>query len=696
MDDEQTRIANLECMVETYINSTYSMIDMFLEKNSFENKDSLMEKFKENYGKQLELHKQEDQTDLARFYRVVMEFRPALLTIVKPGQLFDSMCDMMVSMYNVPLQRFQREINEKSPKNKKLAGPVIPGSSSSMNLMYFCTVCKQNLEIPSEIKTKLLNSDEKIPLPQHCEKEMGVKIVKAADKSPEAEEQPLKKISIYPAEVLMQHANSAETKAEYLKLVSVGIDIGSSTSHLVFSRLTLRRERSFFNMSNRFMLVEREIIYEGNIIFTPLLDTTTIDIEAIVVFCKEEYKKASITPDMVDSGAVIVTGETAKKQNAAEIANRLSSESGKFVSATAGPNFESLLGAMGSGIVQITQEKQNTILNVDVGGGTSNIAISSKGDVVSCSCINVGGRLLGIDKDFKIWRIDEPTEWVMKSLGNIYKIGDIIPESEVTKIAHAYAESLIEVMQGPATCPLGKKLMMTDDLDFSVPVNEYSFSGGIAELLYRDEEVTDKNPYDDIGYYLAKEIKSLMKTNNMALAESINKIRATVIGAGSFSLSLSGSTCYVDKEVKLPLNNIPVVPVNLTSQNFRPEIATQEVLRAYSKFDLEEGKDLVALYFDDPIYPKENLLKSFAQALEKALPNSLANNLPIILIFRRDLAKILGIAIRNETTIKTNFICLDELHLSAGDWIDIGDQLHDTQAYPVTIKSLVFNQPTVD
>ena len=178
-------------------------------------------------------------------------------------------------------------------------------------------------------------------------------------------------------------------------------------------------------MSNRFILVNREIIYEGNIIFTPLVDRSTIDIEAVIKFCEEEYKKARITPEMVDTGAVIVTGETAKKQNAAEIVKRLSTKSGKFVSASAGPNFESLLGAMGSGIVDLSRTTQSTILNIDIGGGTSNLAISSKGEVVSTSCINVGGRLLGIDDDLRIWRIEPPTEIILESLNMSYNINII-------------------------------------------------------------------------------------------------------------------------------------------------------------------------------------------------------------------------------------------------------------------------------
>jgi ethanolamine utilization protein EutA len=474
---------------------------------------------------------------------------------------------------------------------------------------------------------------------------------------------------------------------ENLELLSVGIDIGSSTSHLVFSRLSLNRERSFLNPTNRFMLIDREIIYESEIIFTPLLDRYTIDIESIIKFCEEEYRKAGITPEMVESGAVVVTGETAKKENAAEIVRRLSSESGKFVSAAAGPNYESVLGAMGSGIVDLSRETRRTIMNVDIGGGTSNLAITSNGNVLSTACINVGGRLLGIDKDFKIWRIDEPTNFLMQELGMNYQLGEIILQKDARLIAQEYAKALLEVMRGAAISRIAKELMMTDDLDFSFTVDEYSFSGGIAEIYYGGEET-----YDDIGRMLAEAIKSLVEESGRRVVEPENKIRATVIGAGAFTLSVSGSTCYFDTSIEFPITNVPVLPINVTTENYRPGIVEEEVARAYTQHDLQEGEEVVALYFKDSLYRSYAWLQEFVRAIENALPKTVASKTMIILLFESDIGKMVGLATRRETAIQHNLISLDELHLEEGDWIDIGAPLHSGQVFPVTVKSLVFNQ----
>lgn len=474
---------------------------------------------------------------------------------------------------------------------------------------------------------------------------------------------------------------------ENMTLTSVGIDIGSSTSHLVFSKLILKRERNFQNPSYRFMLVDREIIYESDIIFTPLIDQYTIDIDAVVKFCEDEYQKAGLTRNDVDTGAVVVTGETAKKQNAAEIVDRIASASGKFVSASAGPNYESVLGAMGSGIIDLSAETGKTIMNIDIGGGTSNIAICSEGKVFSTSCINAGGRLLGIDPEFKIWRIDQPTIFIMQQLGMKYGLGDTISEDDAKLIAETFAQALIEVMTGPAESAIAKELMMTDDCDFSVTIDSYSFSGGIAELIYDSDE-----EFDDIGRYLADAILHLVDEKGLSIIEPKIKIRATVIGAGAFTLSVSGSTCYSDKSIEFPITNIPVLPVNVNLDNYRAGIVEEEIHRALSKVDIEEGTDVVALYFKERLYHSYTWLQEFVKSIEHALPKTIENKKMIILLFGHDIGKMVGLMIRRETSIEHNLISLDELFLEEGDWIDIGAPIGDPPVFPVTVKSLIFNQ----
>ena len=313
-----------------------------------------------------------------------------------------------------------------------------------------------------------------------------------------------------------------------IELLSVGIDVGSSTSHLVFSNLILIRDEK--TASRRFRIQERNVIHEGRIIHTPLMDDKTIDIDTLTAFFKEECGHAGIDPATIQTGAVIVTGETAKKENAPQIAEALSKDAGKFVAATAGPNFESLLAAMGSGATARSRDHNTTILSCDIGGGTSNLAISRNGEVLSTSCISVGGRLLAIDSEGKISRLNEPAVHVMQHIGMNYKLGDRIPKEDIEKIASELADVLIEIMTGPANSFLAKQLMVTDNLEFPNSIDEYMFSGGVSEFIYGS-----KDNFNDIGKILATKIQAMTPRLKSPVVEPVNKIRATVIGAGAYS-----------------------------------------------------------------------------------------------------------------------------------------------------------------
>ena len=467
-----------------------------------------------------------------------------------------------------------------------------------------------------------------------------------------------------------------------IELLSVGIDVGSSTSHLVFSNLILIRDEK--TASRRFRIQERNVIHEGRIIHTPLMDDKTIDIDTLTAFFKEECGHAGIDPATIQTGAVIVTGETAKKENAPQIAEALSKDAGKFVAATAGPNFESLLAAMGSGATARSRDHNTTILSCDIGGGTSNLAISRNGEVLSTSCISVGGRLLAIDSEGKISRLNEPAVHVMQHIGMNYKLGDRIPKEDIEKIASELADVLIEIMTGPANSFLAKQLMVTDNLEFPNSIDEYMFSGGVSEFIYGS-----KDNFNDIGKILATKIQAMTPRLKSPVVEPVNKIRATVIGAGAYSLSISGSSGFMDDKLTFPIRNIPVLRVDVEESKLSFEHVVSQVNHAFQRYDLIEGQEIVALYFKDPVRVNYPSLELFAKSIETALTNSIDQETPVILIFEKDIACSVGNVIRRETGLKNNLLSLDELSLNDGDWIDISEPLVGRQVFPVTVKSLV-------
>lgn len=469
-----------------------------------------------------------------------------------------------------------------------------------------------------------------------------------------------------------------------IELLSVGIDVGSSTSHLAFSRLTLIRNDH--SPSLKFDIKERTVIYEGRIIDTPICADNTIDIDRLTAFFGEEFRRAGINSDEIDTGAVIVTGETAKKHNAPQIVEALSKDAGKFVAATAGPNFESLLAAMGAGATARSREQQKTILSCDIGGGTANLAISKNGEVVSTSCISVGGRLLAVDHEGRISRLSDPARAVMRDVGLDYRSGDLIPLESRRKIATRLAEALIEAMTGPVVSTLAKELMVTDDLSFPGDVDEYMFSGGVAEFIYGGGGY-----YNDIGGMLAAGINALTPRLKAPVVEPANKIRATVIGAGAYSLAISGSSGFMGEGLSFPMRNIPLIRVDVEQSRLSAAHIVSQINLAFQRFDLIEGQEVVALYFKDPVKVNYADLELFAKSVESALVNSIRNKIPVILIFENDVARSVGSVIRRETSLKENLLSLDELSLNDGDWIDISEPLVGRQVFPVTVKSLVFH-----
>jgi ethanolamine utilization protein EutA len=328
-------------------------------------------------------------------------------------------------------------------------------------------------------------------------------------------------------------------------------------------------------------------------------------------------------------------------------------------------------------------------MSCDVGGGTSNIAISKNGEILSTSCVSVGGRLLALDSDGAISRLNKPAVKVMRHIGLEYGLGDKIPREDLEKIASTFAEVLIEVMTGPAKSPLAKQLMVTGNLDFSStigPIDEYMFSGGVAEFMYG----CCSNGFNDIGAILSDKILSLSHRLNGPIIEPLHKIRATVIGAGAYSLSISGSSGFMDANIKFPIRNIPVLRVDVEEPRLSINHLVTQVNTAYRRFDLVEGEEVVALFFKDPVRVNYPALELFAKAIETALPRSIKKNMPVILIFEKDIACSVGNVIRRETALNTNLLSLDELSLNDGDWIDIGEPLVGGQVFPVTVKSLAF------
>ena len=479
-------------------------------------------------------------------------------------------------------------------------------------------------------------------------------------------------------------------RSERITLNSVGIDVGSSTSHLIFSRLTLRRQG--IALSSRFVVVNREILHESPILLTPYIDKTTIDTNQLGDFIHESYRNAQLTPEDIDTGAIIVTGEAAKKKNAEAIASLFSAEAGKFVCATAGHNLEAILASYGSGAVHMTYHEGGdfTVMNVDVGGGTSKIAIVKEGKVIDTCAMEVGARLVALDENGTINRLEDTALKIAKLAGISLTLGGTLSESDKEKFSQVLCDSLFEVLERGKLSPQVKDLLLTPELEFKDPIHAIMFSGGVSEFIYGYE----KRNLGDLGIQLGKRIRSRANQlggGNIPLRPADVRIRATVIGASQYTVQVSGNTIYLSHPDLLPLRNLQVVTPEFEQKESisAGEIQTS-VERALQRFDILNGDRAVALALRWELGPSYPLIRTLAEGLVGAMKPHTSSGLPLVLVFDADIAKLMGNIIERELLPGAGIISIDGIDLKDFDFIDIGQELPDAKAVPVVIKSLIF------
>lgn len=479
-------------------------------------------------------------------------------------------------------------------------------------------------------------------------------------------------------------------RSERITLNSVGIDIGSSTSHLIFSRLTLRRQG--VALSSRFVVINREIIHESPILLTPYVDKTTIDTNRLADFIHEAYRQANLTPEDIDTGALIVTGEAAKKKNAEAISALFSAEAGKFVCATAGHNLEAILASYGSGAVHMTYHEGGdfTVMNVDVGGGTSKIAIVQGGKVIDTCAVEVGARLVAMDENGVINRLEDTALKIAKMAGIDLRLGDKMTDDDKEKFAKVLCDSLFEVMERGPLSPQVQDLLLTPNLEFKDPIHAVMFSGGVSEFVYGYE----KRNLGDLGVQLGKKVRASanqLNGGNVPLRPAEVRIRATVIGASQYTVQVSGNTIYLSHPDLLPLRNLQVV----TPQFEQRETITvadirDAVTRALQRFDAQDTERTVALAIRWELGPSYPLIRTLAEGLVSAMKDHIDHGQPLVLVFDADIAKLMGNIIERELIPGAGIISIDGIDLKDFDFIDIGQELPDAKAVPVVIKSLIF------
>jgi ethanolamine utilization protein EutA len=467
-----------------------------------------------------------------------------------------------------------------------------------------------------------------------------------------------------------------------LALSSVGIDIGSAGTQVIFSRLHMRRMGE--DLSSRYFVVRRETLYESPVALTPYASDVRIDEEALARIIDEAYAGAGIHPDQVDAGSVILTGEALRRENARAIAELLAEMGGEFVCAAAGHHMEAMLAAYGSGAAKVSHDRGIRVLNVDIGGGTTKLAVIEHGEVLETAAFHVGGRLIVVDAQGRITRLDPQGQRLAHEAGFDWKLGDSVTAGALDRVAAWMAEAACTAILGD------RRLYLTEPLRHLSRIGGVMFSGGVGEYVYGREE----RDFGDLGRRLGLELRKRLDRIPGKLLPAGECIRATAFGASEYSVQLSGNTVYISQPGELlPRRNLQVLqpPVRLDGE-IVPETLAAAIGRHFAAFDLVEGESEVALAFRWRGEPSFARLSAFARAIRLSLPNTLQQKKPLYLVLDGDVASTLGAILKDDWQIGSELLVIDGVALRDFDYIDLGRIRMPSHTVPVTIKSLVFSK----
>jgi ethanolamine utilization protein EutA len=466
-----------------------------------------------------------------------------------------------------------------------------------------------------------------------------------------------------------------------LCVLSVGVDIGSSTSHLVFSRIVLER------LDSRYVVSERESFYQSEILLTPYAAEETIDADALGAFIERQYRDGKIDPDEIDAGALILTGVAVRRRNARRIGELFARQAGRLVAVSAGDSLESVMAAYGSGAAARSIRNSAPVMNIDVGGGTAKIAVCAEGKVVDVTALDIGARLIVLDEARRIVRIEEAGRRFGAALGLTLEPGVILAEDAGRALAARMADGLFEAMRGGAPMAGGAGLLRLDPLSWRGELSDVSFSGGVAEYIYGGE----MKSYGDLGLQLALEIRRGLP-DGLRLARPEARIRATVIGAAQYTVQVSGSTIFVSPLETLPLRNVPVIAPVLPLEGDTVDAgAVASAIRAgLKRRELDSGDNPVALFVPWRGSATFQRLDDVCRGIRDGLEPILTQGHPVVLVGDSDVGGLIGIHFCEEMKLAAPIVSIDGLELTDFDLIDIGAILDASGAVPVVIKSLVF------
>lgn len=472
------------------------------------------------------------------------------------------------------------------------------------------------------------------------------------------------------------------------ELLSVGIDIGTTTSQVVFSRLALRQAARVGQVP-RFEVDATSLLYVGPTHCTPLVGPDEVDVDALAALVAGEYAAAGIDRAKVETGAVIITGEAARTHNADALLTALADFAGEFVVTVAGPNLEAQIAGRGSGAASYSADRYTQVTNLDIGGGTTNAAVFRMGEHLSSSAMAVGGRQLEIEAASQVVRrLAPPGAAIVAATGLPIVVGQAVDLHALRRFCDVMADLVVDLLEGTES-DLGRAVSLTPPLRGAAASTATFLSGGVARCYYEGtpaSSVTEVAAYGDVGPLLAQSLRANRRLQQHTVRRPPETIRATVLGAATQTVALSGSTIWTDREV-LPLRNLPVVTPHLDAGVLHPDALADALRQAVARWDAAGGQTVAVVLEIPPRLPYEDLT-TIAKGVA-AYAADLPVTAPLVLVTQHDYAQVLGQTLQAFLPT-TPLVVVDQVGLGEGDVIDIGTPVMGGRVVPLSVKTLVF------
>ena len=478
--------------------------------------------------------------------------------------------------------------------------------------------------------------------------------------------------------------------ADKTAILSVGIDVGTSTTQVVFSKLQMDNAGGYFSVP-RVAIVDKEVVYKSEIYMTPLKTDVLIDTEALRDIVAAEFRKAGYRPEDTDSGAVIITGESARKENSDAVLKSLSDFAGDFVVSAAGPDMESLIAGKGSGAWQYSMDHHCRVANLDIGGGTTNVVLFEDGETLARGCLDIGGRLICMNPQGIITKVSPAAAVMAQAAGVSVSVGDRCDELKLTAVTRQMAAALNAYL-GVGTKDIDailRQIKTPGSSDFPVPekVQAVFFSGGVADLIYH--ESADTWAYGDIGVLLGRAIRESRLFTDFQKMEPGETIRATVVGAGTYTTTISGSTITYSDDI-FPLKNIPVIKLDEELQEACFAGETEPVIRRIQWVLGQNDEEHFILAMPGKRNPGYTEMKRAAASIRQIMDRVQPPGKPILLVIESDIAKAMGQMIRQQPDLKRQVVAIDSIHVEDGEYVDMGKPMMNGMVIPVVVKTLIF------